>query len=231
MFAVATVWVLREVELAAIHKEDILIDEKEKLVSLTLRLTKTDQEGRGMKRALQCCCPEECGWDETCPFMITRTALDHIPIEEDKLVHGDKEEEVTKGQIVEAWRKLFRKKVSGHSGRRSGALQYIRRGWRVPQVAYLGRWKSNVILKYTEEALESMPVKSRKESPPQTATQKEQKKEVKIVDDGIEDEERSGEAESSSRQIGRILGEVGENGGKTSRPITSYCDFEEWRHP
>ena len=81
MFAVATVWMLREVELAAIHKEDILIDEKEKLVSLTLRLTKTDQEGRGLRRTLQCCCKSECGWLETCPFMITRTALDHIPIE------------------------------------------------------------------------------------------------------------------------------------------------------
>ena len=174
---------LREVELAAIHKEDILIDEKEKLVPLTLRLTKTDQEGRGLRRTLQCCCPGECGWDETCPFMITRTALDHIPIEEDKLVHGDKEEEVTKGQIVEAWRKLFGRRVSGHSGRRSGALQYIRKGWRVPQVAYLGRWKSNVILEYAEEALDSMPVKSRREQPPQAAVQQEPKREVKIVDE------------------------------------------------
>ena len=184
MFAVATVWMLREVELAAIHKEDILIDDKEKLVTLTLRLTKTDQEGKGMRRTLQCCCQGDCGWEETCPFMITRAALDHIPIEEDKLVHGDKEDEVTKGQIIEAWRKLFGKKVSGHSGRRSGALQYIRRGWHVPQVAYLGRWKFNVILEYAEEALESMPVKSRKERPASTtASDKDQREEVKNVNE------------------------------------------------
>lgn len=90
-------------------------------------------------------------------------------------MQGDKADEVTKGQIIEAWRNLFGKKVSGHSGRRSGALQYIRRGWRVPQVAYLGRWKSNVILEYAveyaEEALESMPVKSREDHPQQSATQ------------------------------------------------------------
>jgi hypothetical protein len=48
--------------------------------------------------------------------------------------------------------------VSGHSTRRSGALQYIRKGWAVSQVAYLGRWKSNVILEYAQEALETMAI-------------------------------------------------------------------------
>ena len=43
--------------------------------------------------------------------------------------------------------------------------------------------KSNVILEYAEEALESMPVKNRKDSAPQPTVQKEQKKEVKIVDE------------------------------------------------
>ena len=47
-------------------------------------------------------------------------------------------------------------KVTGHSTRRSGALQYIRQGWAVPHVGYLGRWKSNVILQYAEEALETI---------------------------------------------------------------------------
>jgi hypothetical protein len=49
-------------------------------------------------------------------------------------------------------------KFTGHSTRRSGALQYIRQGWAVPvtQVGYLGRWKSNVILQYAEEALETI---------------------------------------------------------------------------
>lgn len=42
--------------------------------------------------------------------------------------------------------------------RRSGALQYIRKGWAVSQVGYLGRWKSNIILEYAQEALESMAV-------------------------------------------------------------------------
>ena len=49
-------------------------------------------------------------------------------------------------------------RVGGHSARRTGALTYIRQGWAIPQVAYLGRWKSNVIYSYAEEALETMPV-------------------------------------------------------------------------
>ena len=160
MFAFATTWMLREVELAAIHKEDIMIEPKERIVSLTLRISKGDQEALGLKRTLQCDC-QECDWSEPCPFNITKAALDNTPIEVDKIAHGDDEGEVEKSQIAGAWRKLFGSKVSGHSGRRTGALQYIRRGWHVPQVAYLGRWKSNVILQYAEEALETMPVVAR----------------------------------------------------------------------
>lgn len=48
--------------------------------------------------------------------------------------------------------------MTGHSTRRSGALQYIRKGWSVSQVAFLGRWKSNIILQYADEALQSIPV-------------------------------------------------------------------------
>ena len=158
MFGFATVWMLREVELAAVHKEDIVINEKEKTVALTLRLTKCDQEAKGLKRTLQCCCPEECNWSEPCPLAISKAALDNVPIEEDHLVHGDSEGIIEKNQIIGAWRNLFGQNISGHSARRSGALQYIRRGWHVPQVAFLGRWKSDVILQYAEEALETMPV-------------------------------------------------------------------------
>lgn len=158
LFAFATMWMLREVELAAIHKGDILVDEKEKIVALTLRVAKKDQECLGLRRAVQCCCSKECDWSEPCPSKITCAALNAVPIKEEKLVHGDNKEPVSKSQIIEAWRKLFGRQVSGHSGRRSGALQYIRRGWQVPQVGYLGRSKSNINLQYAEEALETMPV-------------------------------------------------------------------------
>ena len=97
MFGFATVWMLREVELAAVYKEDIVINEKEKTVALTLRLTKCDQEAKGVKRTLQCCCPGECDWSEPCPLAISKAALDNVPIEEDRRRRRTDREEPDRG--------------------------------------------------------------------------------------------------------------------------------------
>lgn len=51
---------------------------------------------------------------------------------------------------------MFGTEVTGHSGRRTGAFHYMRSGWAVRQLAHLGRWKSNAILSYAEEALEQL---------------------------------------------------------------------------
>lgn len=63
----------------------------------------------------------------------------------------------TKAQLVYSWKAIFGEGVTGHSGRRTGALSYIRSGRSVAQVAHLGRWKSAAILSYAEEALEQVP--------------------------------------------------------------------------
>jgi hypothetical protein len=68
----------------------------------------------------------------------------------------------TKAQLVADWKELFGKNSTGHFTRRSGALQYIRGGWSVSQVAFLGRWKINVILEYAKEALQSIPLNADK---------------------------------------------------------------------
>jgi hypothetical protein len=67
---------------------------------------------------------------------------------------AEKGRPTTKSHIVKDWQWLYGDEVTGHSARRSGALQYIRKGWPVTQVGYLGRWKSNVIMEYAQEALE-----------------------------------------------------------------------------
>ena len=51
--------------------------------------------------------------------------------------------------------------MSGHSARRSGAMAYVRKGMDIKDLAYLGRWRSSVVLTYAEEALESMPANAR----------------------------------------------------------------------
>ena len=70
----------------------------------------------------------------------------------------DSKARATKTEIVDSWAQLYNIPVTGHSTRRSGALQYIRKGWAVSQVAFLGRWKSNLIVQYAQEALETMAV-------------------------------------------------------------------------
>ena len=68
----------------------------------------------------------------------------------------------TKAQLVADWRAVLGDTTTGHSTRRSGALQYIRKGWSSSQVAFLRRWKSNIILEYAKEALQSIPLNADK---------------------------------------------------------------------
>lgn len=49
--------------------------------------------------------------------------------------------------------------VSGHSARRSGAMYYVRAGLPLQELAFLGRWKSNVVLSCAEEALQEKAVR------------------------------------------------------------------------
>ncbi|CAJ1436242.1 unnamed protein product [Effrenium voratum] len=158
VFLFGMMWMLREVEVASLKQGDLLINEQEKRVILNLNESKKDQEGRGVKRVLQCTCAEACDW--ACPLANAKAlspAKGAVDLEAPLCltVGGTCP---TKSQVVASWSKLFGMKVSGHSARRTGALNYIRQGWTIAQVAYLGRWKSDVIYSYAEEALESIPV-------------------------------------------------------------------------
>eukprot|EP00435_Cladocopium_sp_Y103_P003205 s166_g1.t1 len=159
LFIFATAWMLREIELAGITTEDLMIDHLSKKVTLHLRMSKTDSEGKGVRRTLQCLCTGRC-CDWECPYVLSKDLVEKVEnfngtTSALTLTKGKKL--ATKDQIVKTWRQLFGQGVSGHSGRRTGALHYIRSGWAISQVAHLGRWKSSAILAYAEEALEQMP--------------------------------------------------------------------------
>ena len=62
-------------------------------------------------------------------------------------------QQATKAEVVKPWRHLYGMNTTGHSARRSGALQYVRKGSAILEVSFLGSWKSNVILEYAQEAL------------------------------------------------------------------------------
>jgi hypothetical protein len=66
LFAMATHWMLREIELARLTSEDIAFDIKGRTVSLTLQGSKMDQSAKGVTRTLQCLCKDSC--DLRCPY-------------------------------------------------------------------------------------------------------------------------------------------------------------------
>lgn len=165
LFAFAMVWMLREAELSKISREDITLKEDKKYVALKWSKSKMDQKGFGTSRVLACLC-EGVRCEEECPFRITKDLLQKVGKSNPSssalcLVKGNNKVKAKKSQIVKAWSLAFAMKVTGHSARRTGALNYIRSGWTIPQVAYLGRWSSSIIYSYAQEALESLPVNSK----------------------------------------------------------------------
>ena len=158
LFEFGVIWMLREIELSHVTKGHLKVDVEHRRVVLTIPVSKTDQEAQSMTRMLQCLCEgKECATG--CPLRISAMLVFGM---EDRNLHyasvTSKGKRAKKSQLVKEWQKLYGSETSGHSTRRTGALRYIRHGWAIPQVAYLGRWKSDVIYQYAAEALESLPV-------------------------------------------------------------------------
>ena len=143
LFAMAVHWMLREIEVANLTAADIKFYEKERLVSMCCRESKGDTAGLGITHTLQCIC--EAGCDLACPYSVLEVLVNNAALKGAKDGHlaiNHKGDVASKSEIVSAWKNLYGKTTTGHSARRSGALQYnIRSGWAISQVGYLGRWK------------------------------------------------------------------------------------------
>ena len=157
-FAVAVHWMLREIEVSDLTASSFVLDHKNKTAELTLKKHKTDQTGMGTRRVLQCLHEGPC--NVACPVFAAKALLGKARKDEALVTLHGRDLAASKSQLIAAWEDLFGKSTSGHSLRRSGALQYVRQGWSVAQVAYLGRWQSNVIYEYAKEALQEIPVNS-----------------------------------------------------------------------
>ena len=160
LFEFGVIWMLREIEIGLLTKDHVKLDLTQKRVILTIPVSKMDQQGASLSRMLQCLCDgPTCSTG--CPVRITARLFAKMESEGHHYASvTNKGKRASKAQLVREWKKLFGTAVSGHSTRRTGALRYIRHGWAIPQVAYLGRWKSAVIYEYAAEALESLPVNS-----------------------------------------------------------------------
>ena len=160
LFACGVYWMMREIEIANLSAKDIKFDSNNRLVTVLFINSKGDQEARGVSRTLQCICKEGCTLK--CPYAVLEVLVNYAGLKGSPnamiSTTANGKQRATKKDLVDAWRSLYGTQITGHSARRSGALQYIRKGWAVSQVGYLGRWKSNIILEYAQEALESMAV-------------------------------------------------------------------------
>lgn len=158
-FMFSMIWLLREIELSRMTTSDVRLDFINKKVTLLWRTSKTDHKSQGVGRVLQCLCGAECTM--TCPFRVSKDLVERVekacgtssPLASDK---GG--EAASKHLVVKAWSTVLNFQVTGHSARRTGALRYVRLGWAISQIAYLGRWKSSVVYSYAEEALEQVAV-------------------------------------------------------------------------
>jgi hypothetical protein len=162
LFEFGVIRMLCEIELALLTKDHLKVDVECRSVVLTIPVSKTDLTGLTMTRMLQCLCEgKDCSTG--CPLRVS--ALLVFGMEDLGTHHAavtNKGVKAKKSQVVKEWQKLYGSGTSGHSTRRTGALRYIRHGWAIPQVAYLGRWKSDVIYEYAAEALESLPVNAKR---------------------------------------------------------------------
>ena len=157
-YAWACVWMLREIEAGACKWEHVRADEQSRQVTLTIPISKMDQTAAGLKRTLQCCgedtCSRFCAWrlweriGRECPRKFKRKGFVFV---------GNNMEKLSKNKMIELWNTATCCRVSGHSARRSGAMEHVRRGLQIQELAFLGRWKSAVVLTYANDALQEVP--------------------------------------------------------------------------
>lgn len=157
-YAWAVVWMLRSIELAAMRLGDVHVEFEKKTVTALIRKSKTEQKALGVKRTLTCCGMTTC--IRMCPWKIAlRLLADHDGLDEQAPLFPDTNGSlVPKVKIIKAWMEHIDPEITGHSGRRSGAMWYARRGLPVHEIGLLGRWRSSAVFRYIEEALQEIPL-------------------------------------------------------------------------
>jgi hypothetical protein len=149
---------LREIEASECKWEHVQMDRQRKTVSLMIPISKMDQDAKGIKRTLQCCGENVCS--RFCAWNVWLRMVEEFPKRKEKkgyLFTAKFKGKLNKNKMIEAWRKVTRKQVTGHSARRSGAMEHVRRGLQLQELAFLGRWKSAVVLTYANDALQEVP--------------------------------------------------------------------------
>jgi hypothetical protein len=169
-WAVATAWLLREIELAGLDASTECVEVLSNGdVRLALAVSKSDPCGRGVLRTLACVCHVG-DWDGVAASAACGACAVKGQLRALEAQFGGKARNVsgcafplfptaggmapTKAAVIAAWSRLSSRslRLRGHSARRSGAKTYARLGWLCYQIQFMGRWASAEVLKYVEEA-------------------------------------------------------------------------------
>eukprot|EP00971_Amphidinium_carterae_P331729 6465494-Amphidinium_carterae.1 len=157
-WSVACNWLLREAEVAALDFEDISVEGS--IAKLLIRGSKTDIAQEGVYRARACCglprCHRFCPWAAVVQLLrVTRLGQPLFPTRSGY--------RLSKRAMVDGWRSLLVEGapvLTGHSARRSGAMALLRRGYSLDAIKFLGRWSSDAVAAYVNEARQHIPIDS-----------------------------------------------------------------------
>ncbi len=150
-------FLLREIEVANIRVEDLVLGAGAGCGSVTLNISvsKTDPCAKGAYRTLGCACPSL-----LCPVAAARRlALAGAGLEpHGLLVRNLRGQPATKAEVVREIRALAKRwgavgAVTGHSMRVTGAQRLAMAGIAEGRIAIFGRWVSKAMLLYVREAL------------------------------------------------------------------------------
>ena len=148
---------MREIELAALWKQDVVISEGRGCGSATINLatTKTDGAQKGAYRTLCCTCPTV-----PCPVKAAAALLQTAEerAEHEFLVRNLGGEPATKQEVEKELRALAQAcgtagRVTGHSMRVTGAQRLAYGGASIQRITLFGRWAGKLMLHYAREAL------------------------------------------------------------------------------
>ena len=167
LFTFSCMFMLREIELAALKSQHVTFNDLEKTVSVYLALSKTDTEARGCIRKWGCLCASDAR--APCAYHAGKSQWDRLMT----IFKGDIDDDApffpneagqhrTKQQTIDAFILLARhvgaavecqgRKISGHTARISGAQFLASIGVEVAVIMLLARWESRVVLHYIKEA-------------------------------------------------------------------------------
>ena len=140
-YAWAVVWMLREIEVGSMKWKDVTINEACKRVSVFIPMSKCDQQGLGVRRTLQCCmhktCQGWCCWKLWLEIWKAYKGRERDP--QEYIFQDSQNQKLSKAKMVEGWAMVTRDGIQGHSARRSGAMNYVRLGMPIQELAsFLG---------------------------------------------------------------------------------------------